>query len=491
MNWFQKFIYNLLQFFILLPGRLWKGIRALGNGIVRLVKGIGNFFAGLWQMFWDGDVFVKLSYLIMGFGCIVRKQVLKGILFLGLQGGIIYFVQSFGWHYLREIGTLGTAEREIIGYSPLGTPLYSPPDNSMLILLYGVMTMLVIGVLLAIWVASIKASYKACENHRANRKNTTALEDIRGLLDEKYQATLLSGPMLLASAFVILPLIFMILIAFTNFDKNHQPPGNLFTWVGFQNFQDVLGNNPLKAKTFSYLLGWNITWAIFATFSNYLLGMLLAILINKKGIKLKKLWRTIFVVTIAVPQFVSLLIMRNIFYDQGQGGPVNILLTQYFGMDMVRFWSDGPLARIMVIIVNMWVGIPYSMLICSGILMNIPADLYESARIDGASPLKTFTRITLPYMLFITTPYLITQFVGNFNNFNVIYLLTQGNPKSVFLYQAGETDLLVTWLYKLTVDFADYNLASVIGIFVFIISAVLSLIVYNSSSSMKNEEAFQ
>ena len=142
------------------------------------------------------------------------------------------------------------------------------------------------------------------------------------------------------------------------------------------------------------------------------------------------------------------------------------------------------------LIINMWVGIPFSMLITSGILMNIPQDLYESARIDGAGPFKTFTKITLPYMLFVTTPYLITQFVGNFNNFNVIYLLTQGDPKSVHLYQAGETDLLVTWLYKLTVNFQDYNLASVIGIFVFVISAMLSLIVYNSSSSVKNEEDF-
>ncbi|MEG2119980.1 MAG: sugar ABC transporter permease, partial [Pseudoflavonifractor sp.] len=305
-----------------------------------------------------------------------------------------------------------------------------------------------------------------------------------------YHVTMLAVPTLLAAAFVILPLIFMVLIAFTNYDSNHQPPGNLFTWVGFENFKDVLWDDPVKSYTFRHLLQWTVIWAIFATFTNYIFGMLLAIIINKKGIKFKKLWRTIFVLTIAVPQFVSLLIMSKIFYDQGTGGPVNVIL-QSLGFGMVHFLSDPVLARITVIFVNMWVGIPYSMLITSGILMNIPADLYESARIDGAGPVKQFTKITMPYMLFVTTPYLITQFVGNFNNFNVIYLLTQGNPKSLSLYQAGETDLLVTWLYKLTVNFSDYNLASVIGILVFIISAVLSLIVYNSSSSMKNEEAFQ
>ena len=90
----------------------------------------------------------------------------------------------------------------------------------------------------------------------------------------------------------------------------------------------------------------------------------------------------------------------------------------------------------------------------SGILMNIPEDLYESARIDGAGPVKTFTAITLPYMLFVTTPQLITQFVGNINNFNVIYLLSNGNPTTEKYYQAGETDILVTWLFKLTMNFS-------------------------------------
>lgn len=291
----------------------------------------------------------------------------------------------------------------------------------------------------------------------------------------------------MAVAFIILPLVFMILIAFTNYDRNHQPPGNLFTWVGLQNFKDVFGSDSLKSHTLGYLLRWTFVWAVFATFSNYLFGMILALMINKKGIRFKKLWRTIFVITIAVPQFVSLLLMSKMFGDLG---PVNVIL-QSLGLSTVKFLTDGGIARVMCVLINMWVGIPYSMLITTGILMNIPSELYESARIDGAGPVKAFLKITLPYMLFVTTPYLITQFIGNINNFNVIYLLTQGDPKSVWLYQAGETDLLVTWLYKLTVNFSDYNLASVIGIIVFVISAVFSLVVYNSSKSVKNEEEFQ
>ena len=99
-------------------------------------------------------------------------------------------------------------------------------------------------------------------------------------------------------------------------------------------------------------------------------------------------------------------------------------------------------------------------------------------------------KITLPYMLHVTTPYLITQFIGNLNNFNVIFLLTGGNPSSLDLQYAGETDLLITWLYKLTVSESQYGIASVIGIFTFVIVAVLSLILYNRSKSVKNEEEF-
>ena len=124
--------------------------------------------------------------------------------------------------------------------------------------------------------------------------------------------------------------------------------------------------------------------------------------------------------------------------------------------------------------------------------MNIPEDLYESARIDGASPFKTFTKITLPYMIFVTTPQLITQFVGNINNFNVIFLLSNGGPTNPDYFNAGYTDILVTWLYNLSMGSGvqDYGLASAIGILVFIICATLSLIVYNNSKSMKDEEAF-
>lgn len=193
--------------------------------------------------------------------------------------------------------------------------------------------------------------------------------------------------------------------------------------------------------------------------------------------------------TIAVPQFVSLLLMSQMFSDEGI---VNyLLLSSGIIKNAIHFLSDGTLAKVTIILVNIWVGIPYSMLISTGILMNIPEDLYESAKIDGASPARMFFKITLPYMLHVTAPYLITQFIGNLNNFNIIYLLTGGNPlSSDFTGNAGKTDLLITWLYKLVMDRQLYGMASVISILMFIITAVVSLIVYNKSGSVKNEEDF-
>ena len=483
----NRFFLALAVVLTRLPGQIWNGIKAAGRGIRNLVFAIGRGFAGYGKMFVRGDIFTKLSFVIVGLGCIVRKQFIKGLLFLLVCVLLLYFIFSFGWPFLADLGTLGTNAGDEMVDPDTGLIMYTLPDNSMLILLYSVMTLLVMVVFLALYYASVSACYKAQLLKDEGKPAPSFIAETKSLLNEKYHITLLSLPTALSALFVILPLLFMILIAFTNFDRSHQPPGNLFTWVGFENFSDVFGNNPSKSYTFQHLLKWTVIWAVVATITNYILGMLLAMLINKKGVRVKKLWRTIFVLTIAVPQFVSLLLMRRLFDDQGT---VNIILEKLFGTT-VNFLTNATNARIMVIIVNMWVGVPYSMLITSGILMNIPADLYESARIDGASPVKTFTKITLPYMLFVTGPYLITQFVGNFNNFNVIYLLTQGEPGSVKLYQAGETDLLVTWLYKLTVNFQDYNLASVIGILVFVISAVLSLIVYNSSSSVKSEEEFQ
>ena len=288
-------------------------------------------------------------------------------------------------------------------------------------------------------------------------------------------------------AFTILPLIFMISMAFTNYSKvgDHLV---LFDWVGLVNFKKVLSFSDSIGQQFWSVLGWTLVWAVLATGLNYILGMILAIVINRKGTRFKSFWRFCFILSIAVPQFVSLLIMRTMFSQQGA---VNVLL-QKWGLisSPIPFWTDTTWARCMVIIINLWVGIPYTLMQATGILQNIPSELYESAKVDGANAVVTFFKITLPYMMFVMTPYLITQFTGNVNNFNVIFLLSGGAPTPVG-NSAGKTDLLVTWLYKLTVDQQYFNLGSVIGIMTFVVLAIVALVTYRNTASYKDEEGFQ
>ena len=251
-------------------------------------------------------------------------------------------------------------------------------------------------------------------------------------------------------------------------------------------------------RTFWYILGWTMEWAILATVTNLFIGMIVALIINKKSIRFKKFWRTCLVTVVAVPQFISLLLVSKMF--KSDGGIINSMLFK-IGLiptyDSVK-WLDGAtsMAKAMVVIINIWVGVPHTVLTCTGILMNIPDDLYEAAKIDGANPVKMFSKITLPYMMFVLGPSLITSFVGNINNFNLIFLLTGGSTitgasQMDLAVGAGDVDLLITWLYKLTVNETRYDVASVIGILIFIVVAFFSLVVYSRIGSVKNEEDFQ
>ena len=468
------------------------------KGLAKFVSKVKDFFHSIKEgfisfgtNFKNGDKITKLSYFIMGYGCLARKQVGRGLLFLGTQLAFILFMILKGFYYLSMLPTLGTKLQDRVYNEELQIYQYIQGDNSMLLLLFGVVTVVLIILFVCLYVWNTRIAYHNQCLVAEGRTLPTFKQDIKALGNENFHVTVLSLPVLLTFCFTVLPLIFMILMAFTNFDMNHQPPGNLFTWVGLENFSQVFIKNPLWQTTFIQLLGWPLVWAFFATFLNYIFGMLLAIIINKKGVKFKKMWRTIFIITIAVPQFVSLMLMSKMLADQGAINNLLVYVLKWIpDAERIKFLTDANLARVVVIVVNLWVGIPYSMLITSGILMNIPQDLYEASRIDGATPFIQFIHITLHYMLHVTTPYLITQFVGNINNFNVIYLLTAGDPKSLDLFQAGKTDLLVTWLYKLTVNEQNYALASTIGIIIFLLMATISLITYNKSNAVQEEDTF-
>jgi len=448
-------------------------------------KTVGRDIAELGETFVTCGWTTKLSYVILGFGQLMRGRVLKGLMFLAVEVAFIWYMIAFGGGYLSKFATLGTVET----YKEGRKTIYG--DNSFLILLFGILTIIIIAAFIAVWRINIKDNYKDEKLLTLGKKLPTNKQDLASLFDKNFDKTILALPLLGIFVFTVVPIIFMICVAFTNYDADHQAPTHLFSWVGLENFKNLFsfGGSGFGSTFFTVLI-WTLVWAFFATFLNYFLGLGVALLINKKGIRFKKLWRTILVVTIAVPQFVSLLYVSKMFATDGL---VNMTLLKWGWIsEAIPFWSNAHIARVLIILINLWVGIPYLMLISTGLLMNIPEDLYESARIDGANAWKMFWHITFPYLFFVTGPFLLTQFIGNLNNFNVIYLLTQGNPKSQTLTgSAGYTDLLITWLYKMTVNDTNYRMAAVIGIMVFVVTAVISLIVYNVLPSVKDEEGFQ
>ncbi len=436
-----------------------------------------------------GGFETKLSMVVMGYGNILHKQAMKGILYLLTEIAYLVFMFTKGFHCLAMLPSLGSVEQEEVWNEALQIYEYTKGDNSILILLYGVATILLTLLMIWFWKETVQSAYMAECLDKEGRHVNTFKEDLHTLLNEKIQRLLMTPALVFIFGFTVLPLIFMICMAFTNYSKigNHLV---LFDWVGLENFKTLFDSSSILGSTFWSVLGWTLIWAFFATFTNYIFGMILAIVINREGTRFKSFWRFCFVLSCAVPSFVSLLIMRTMLQPNGA---VNVLLRNagLIASDAaLPFFTDPLWARVTVIVINIWVGVPYTLLQLTGVLQNIPGELYEAARVDGANPVQIFTKITLPYMLFITTPYLISTFTGNVNNFNIIYLLSGGDPVTDLASTAGKTDLLVTWLYKLTIDKQYYNIGAVIGILTFVILAVGALLTYQNSKSYKDEEAF-
>lgn len=433
-----------------------------------------------------GNIITKLSMLVMGLGNIAHKQIGKGIAFLAVEVAYIWFMVQSGIYNLSMLPSLGWREQEKVWNEKKSIYEYVAGDQSLLLLLYGIATIFITLAFIMVWRGAVKSSYKAEVLAKEGRHLNTFKEDIKSLFNQNLYKLLLAAPIGGVLVFTILPLVFMIAMAFTNYSKLDEHLV-LFDWVGLANFGKILNFGDSIGRQFYSVLGWTLIWAILATALNFVFGMILAIVINRKNTKGKAFWRFCFVLSIAVPQFVSLLIMRSMLQTTGI---VNTLLLKYGLIDTaLPFFSNATWARATVIIINLWVGIPYTLLQVTGILQNIPGELYEAAKIDGANAVQTFFKITLPYMLFVMTPYLITQFTGNVNNFNVIFLLSGGNPTGVGDI-AGKTDLLVTWLYKLTIEKNYYNLGAVIGIMTFVVLAVVALLTYRNTASYKDEEGF-
>ncbi|MFC0216042.1 carbohydrate ABC transporter permease [Paenibacillus chartarius] len=423
-----------------------------------------------------------LSALWMGLGQLYNRQVVKGLLFMGIGTASAGWIVSGLLRSLVGLITLGTKSRQMI---KVGNQYQmTEGDHSIFLMVDGLIAVLLLLFIVIIYVLGIRDAHRQAAIAGRRGRTETFTESLRAVGGRNFPYAILALPVAVAIFLSILPLLFSILLAFTNFAPPNLPPAKLVRWVGFQNFADLV---QLKtwSSTFIGVFTWTIVWSVLSTVTTYFGGMALAVLVNQPDVRLKALWRTVLIIPFALPNLVSLLVFRNLLNTEF--GPINQYL-RLLGLGGIPWLTDPFWAKVTVVGVNMWLGVPLSMILISGVLTTIPKDLYEAARVDGASPWQMFRNITLPLVLFTTAPVLIMQFAGNFNNFNVIFLLTDGNPILPHYQYAGATDLLVTWLYKLTLNNRQYNMAAVLGIIIFAVVAGLSIYNYRKTSSYREED---
>lgn len=462
-----------------------------GSIIISFFKGLFSKIKNYWVDFYvnykigtsKDKISLITSFFIMGLPMLSYKELIKGILFFLIQVIFISYMIAAGATHLSIFFNLNNLQIRETYY-----------------IIFGVIDLIIIALFVYFYIVSLSQTLKCVKKANKERWKQALKRQFRDLVDTNLNVCALIIPVLGAIVFTIVPIVFMIFIAFTNysfktvegydnFDLNH----NIFLkWVGFSTFERIFA---LQANLQDFLMvfAWTILWATLATFTCYFGGLLLALLLNKKEIKGKVIYRSLFVIAMAMPQFVSLLTIRTLFEDLG---PINMLLQSWGVIDSaIEFWETEWIAKVLIIAINMWVGVPYYMLLMSGLLINIPKDYYEAATIEGANKWQQFKEITFPQIFFMTTPMLITSFVSNINNFNVIWFLTGGEPISssaTASTTAGSTDILITWLYKISMQSPqDYNFAGALGIIMFVISATLSLIVFRQSRSYKNEGEYQ
>ncbi|MDF1487309.1 ABC transporter permease subunit [Tessaracoccus caeni] len=250
--------------------------------------------------------------------------------------------------------------------------------------------------------------------------------------------------------------------------------------VGFANFAKVLTDPVIRAGFFGIFL-WNIAFSVLAVGTTFILGMLLAILFNNPDMKFKRLYRSLLVLPYAIPGFVTALVWKSMLNEEYG------LINNTLGLS-VNWLGDPVMAKVAVLLTNLWLGFPYMFIVCTGALQSIPSEVYEAAKIDRVGPFGQLTRITMPLLLVSVGPLLISSFSFNFNNFGLIFLLTEGGPFSAGSTQIGSTDLLITYAYRLAFAGANpnYGMAAAVSILIFLLVASISLIGFRKTASLED-----
>jgi arabinogalactan oligomer/maltooligosaccharide transport system permease protein len=269
--------------------------------------------------------------------------------------------------------------------------------------------------------------------------------------------------------------------AFTAEDGTQLMPGWQIT-VGFDNFIRAVTDARL-AGPLVYVTLWTFAFALISVASTFFLGLFLAIAFNNARMRGRQVYRVLMILPYAIPSFLSALVWAGMM-NQSFG----FLNEVIFGGASIPWLTDPVMAKVSILIVNLWLGFPYMFLVCTGALQSIPDELQEAATVDGARPWAVFRHIKLPLLLVTVAPLLIASFAFNFNNFNVVYMLTDGGPRdSAAPIPVGHTDILISMVYKVafTGQTRDYGLASAYSIIIFIVVAVISVIAFRRTKSLE------
>ena len=422
-----------------------------------------------------------LALLFMGLGhIIIFKQFAKGILYALCQ--IVFFI------------FLPTIIRNFYGLYTLGIPQPElhilDRDNSLFFLMDGMLTIAFVILFLGVYALSVSGALKLQKEYETTKKMPAVKNFFAELATGSFPVIALLPTVLLIIFFVVVPLIFAASVAFTNYSSPHHiPPNSVIDWVGFDNFRFMFGGNALWAGALGRVVAWTLAWAALATFTCYVGGFIMALVLNHAQMKVTPFFRAILILPYAVPGVISLMVWSNML--NGTFGVVNRTLIQLGIISVGIPWlTDVWLARFMTVAVNLWVGFPYFMLLITGTMTAINADIFEAAKIDGASAMQVARRIVLPLVLYQTTPLIIMSFNHNINNFGAIFFLTGGGPTmtDTTATAAGGTDILVSWIFDLTVNLQQYHYASVLAVMIFVALAPFAVFNFMRTKSFKEGE---
>lgn len=427
-----------------------------------------------------------------------KKVLITSLLFMGL-GHIVYFKQYIkGLFYalfeiviLTMIPTIVGKLNDMVNLGVLKPDLpVKERDHSIFMLIDGVIILAILFIFIIVYIISVRSALAEYKEFCRDKSLKTNKESISRALGKAFPIFGLAPSVGLIIFFVIVPLIFSACVAFTNYSApNHIPPNNTVDWVGMDNFTAMFGGEAVWNSALGRVALWTIVWAVLATATCYFGGMIMAVVLMDNKFKIAPIFRGIFILPYAVPSVVSMLVWQNLL--NGSFGTVNRTLMELEWIDKAIPWlSNQWLAKFTTILINLWAGFPYFMLLITGTMTAISSDLFEAAKIDGANRFQVFKKITLPMVLYQTMPLIIMSFTHNINNFGAIFFLTGGNPvvSDSTITSAGGTDILVTWIYKLTVNLMKYNYASVLAIMIFIILAPFAIFQFRRTKSYKEGE---